>query len=295
MLFYCWPTVFDVGPTLKQHCFNISCLLGTLCPMCWCDSLTLKWQCRPLPYLPHLSGKDNWYPVWFYRSIRRNAELTMAQFIKWISLGEWHCHLCLTFFLGSGVFLNSHTLLWFSLWDVYRYQPISHSICRLSTMYGSLVYVWLGRVKKYKRHFSCDMWKYSTCSMNKVSPKGSHLIYWTSAVFSHIALKCTLFAYLIYHSFKAVLANAIASFKLQENMYIFLVPEKGGEESHPPPPPHHSKHEMLNQCWLNVEYSNNISSTSRVCSMDVTLLVIYIKHCKPPYYYYHAKTSSSDC
>ena len=29
------------------------------------------------------------------------------------------------------------------------------------------------------------------------SPKGSHLIYWTSAVFSHIALKWTLFAYLI--------------------------------------------------------------------------------------------------
>ena len=35
-------------------------------------------------------------------------------------------------------------------------------------------------------HFSCDMGKYSTCP---------HLILWTSAVFSHIALKWTLFAY----------------------------------------------------------------------------------------------------
>ena len=28
MLFQCWPTVFDAGPTLKQHWVNASCLLG---------------------------------------------------------------------------------------------------------------------------------------------------------------------------------------------------------------------------------------------------------------------------
>ena len=28
MLFQCWPTVFDVGPTLKQHRVNDPCLLG---------------------------------------------------------------------------------------------------------------------------------------------------------------------------------------------------------------------------------------------------------------------------
>ena len=27
MLFKCWPSVFNAGPTLKQHCFNASCLL----------------------------------------------------------------------------------------------------------------------------------------------------------------------------------------------------------------------------------------------------------------------------
>ena len=29
MLFECWPTVSDVGPALKQHWVNVSCLLGS--------------------------------------------------------------------------------------------------------------------------------------------------------------------------------------------------------------------------------------------------------------------------
>ena len=29
MLFKCWPAVFDVSPTLKQHWVNVSCLLGS--------------------------------------------------------------------------------------------------------------------------------------------------------------------------------------------------------------------------------------------------------------------------
>ena len=62
-------------------------------------------------------------------------------------------------------------MLWFSLWDVYRYQPISHSSCRLSTMYGSICLVWLSwscETEKIQTLFifPCDMWKYSTCSMN---------------------------------------------------------------------------------------------------------------------------------
>ena len=27
MLDQCWPTVYDVGPTLDQHCVDVSCLL----------------------------------------------------------------------------------------------------------------------------------------------------------------------------------------------------------------------------------------------------------------------------
>ena len=85
----------------------------------------------------------------------------------------------------------SHSVLWFSLRDVYRYQPISHSSCRFSTMYGSLVYVWLDRVRKYK---PCSFFR-AICKNTahvqwiRCSPKGSHLIHWTSVVFSHIALK----------------------------------------------------------------------------------------------------------
>ena len=27
-LVYCWPTVYDGGPTVNQRCVNVSCLLG---------------------------------------------------------------------------------------------------------------------------------------------------------------------------------------------------------------------------------------------------------------------------
>ena len=30
MVFECWSTVYDAGPTFKQHCFSASCLLGCL-------------------------------------------------------------------------------------------------------------------------------------------------------------------------------------------------------------------------------------------------------------------------
>ena len=43
------------------------------------------------------------------------------------------------------------------------------------------------------------MGKYNTC------PKGSHLIHWTSAVFSHIALKWTPFAYRIFPTYDTYL------------------------------------------------------------------------------------------
>ena len=36
MLVQCWLTVYDVGPALNQHWFNVSCLLGGICRM-YCD------------------------------------------------------------------------------------------------------------------------------------------------------------------------------------------------------------------------------------------------------------------
>ena len=92
----------------------------------------------------------------------------------------------------------SHSVLWFSLWYVYRYQPISHSSCRFSTMYGSLVCVaW--SCEKIQALFIFRAICENTAHVQWImcSPKGLHLIHWTSAVFSHIALKWTQFAYLI--------------------------------------------------------------------------------------------------
>ena len=43
MLFQCWPTVFDAGPTFKQHWVNVPCLLG-------CNQL--------IPQIPGYMEKD---------------------------------------------------------------------------------------------------------------------------------------------------------------------------------------------------------------------------------------------
>ena len=63
----------------------------------------------------------------------------------------------------------SHSAQWFSLWDVYRYQPIWHSSCSSTAIYGSYIIcdliVW---ENTNGVHFSCDMGKYSTCPMDKV-------------------------------------------------------------------------------------------------------------------------------
>ena len=116
----------------------------------------------------------------------------------------------------------SHSLVVFPLWDVLRDQPISHSavlhvvlymlyacmlysrwaaglmvVCHVGQLYTYLRRwkISTNRVRKYKRcSFSCGMEKYSTCPRKRCSPKGSHLIPWTSAVFSDTALKWTPFA-----------------------------------------------------------------------------------------------------
>ena len=94
----------------------------------------------------------------------------------------------------------SHSVLWFSLWDVYRYQPISHSRCRLSKMYGRIMSCVTWSCEKIQKLFIfraiCD----NTAHVKSIccSLKGSHLIHWTSAVFSHIALQWTPFAYRIH-------------------------------------------------------------------------------------------------
>ena len=55
----------------------------------------------------------------------------------------------------------------------------------------------------------------------RCSPKGSHLINWASAVFSHIALKWTPFAYLI-HSLASVLRVCVLSTECSSRFLLLL-------------------------------------------------------------------------
>ena len=51
MLFQCWPTVFDAGPTLKQHWVKALCLLGDViylsCPTVTCFQSPSAWPIIP--------------------------------------------------------------------------------------------------------------------------------------------------------------------------------------------------------------------------------------------------------
>ena len=90
----------------------------------------------------------------------------------------------------------SHFVQWFSLCDVYRYQPISHS-------YGSSVFIavlshviWSPeKIQHNIIFFYRAIWENTAHVLSiRCSAKGSHLIHWTSAVFLHIAFKWTPFA-----------------------------------------------------------------------------------------------------
>ena len=128
----------------------------------------------------------------------------------------------------------SHCLQWFSLSDVgLLYVGISPGISLYRTLavvwtalhcnYGMVVIVWenINFV-----HFSCDMRKYSRGLQTqwiRCSSKGSHLIHWTSAVFSHFALKLTPFALFQY----------VWNAKAERDHVIFTHYSPDGDENYP--------------------------------------------------------------
>ena len=63
MLFYCWPTVFDVGPTSKQHWLISSCLLvgnwKTVIHFTWFLFNELCWLSDGLLLVHHLWRRPN--------------------------------------------------------------------------------------------------------------------------------------------------------------------------------------------------------------------------------------------
>ena len=90
MLFECWPTVSDVGPALKQHWVNVSCLLGSApvinsrpntatLTKCWAsivdDVPPLKQRC-----LHMIVQRYACLPVWSVcpRGIHNNTQLTQG-------------------------------------------------------------------------------------------------------------------------------------------------------------------------------------------------------------------------
>ena len=132
-----------------------------------------------------------------------NLQITMLYFVFLLKDAFWYENILIfvspdTNNVITNILCFSHSVQWFSLWDVYRYQPISHSSCSLNCNVWQLCHIWLDRVRKYKR---CSFfvryiwWNIAHFQWIRCSSKGSHLIHWTSAVFSHIALKWTLFAY----------------------------------------------------------------------------------------------------
>ena len=119
---------------------------------------------------------------------RRNSYIHLSHSVLWFSPWDVYRYQPI-----------SHSVLWFSLWDVYWYQPISHSRCILSTMYGIIMSCVTWSCDKIQTLFIFRAIWENTAHVQWISCslKGSHLIHWTSAVFPHIAFKWTPFAYLI--------------------------------------------------------------------------------------------------
>ena len=51
ILFQCWPNVFDVGPTLKQHRVIVPCLLGLPCGLRFPPPVARKATTQITPYI----------------------------------------------------------------------------------------------------------------------------------------------------------------------------------------------------------------------------------------------------
>ena len=102
--------------------------------------------------------------------------------------------------LGMSLLSNSHTLCIGFHYETYigigpyRSLAVDWEQCLVGYVMCDLI-VW---ENTNVVHFSCDICE-NTAHVQwiRCSPKGSHLIHWTSAVFSHIPLKWTLYANLI--------------------------------------------------------------------------------------------------
>ena len=133
-LIYCWPTVYDVGPTVNQRRTNVSCFLGRqntqqtrgIHPMlfqCWASvedgGPTLKQHCHPMLFRCWASVED--------------GEPTLKQHwvnAPWNSIG-WMPRVC-----WVGWTRSAFDLIWFdsnstSFSAYWRVSALNHPACRV--------------------------------------------------------------------------------------------------------------------------------------------------------------------
>ena len=91
VLFQCWASVEDGGPTLKQHCFSVMCLLGKVYPP---PPHFTKGDIHPFnSRVPKSFVQRNWSPVQshrIYKYLQAIKDLTRHLFFSAITfLGRW--------------------------------------------------------------------------------------------------------------------------------------------------------------------------------------------------------------
>ena len=102
----------DVGPTLYKCYRNVLCLLGIM----WVDRMRKYKRCSfSVRYgkMQHTSNE---------RDFRLKAHILFIGRVLFFPISHSNEH---------RFHIISHSVPLFSLWDVYRYQPISHSECSL--------------------------------------------------------------------------------------------------------------------------------------------------------------------
>ena len=154
MLFQCWSRAVGGGPILKQHWVKSSRLLG---------STQVSVYTHPSPTIIFSPADQG--------TLSKTASKSQAYYNTW----NWE----------RGTYDVNHLHI----------LTCEVAVSRVGSVGRIMSYVtW--SCEKIQKLFICRAICDNTAHVQwtRCSPKGSHLIHWTSAVFSHIALKWTTFA-----------------------------------------------------------------------------------------------------
>ena len=92
----------------------------------------------------------------------------------------------------------SPSVQWFSLWDIYRYQPISPTVLWFELQSMAVMSCLNWSRERIQTWFIYRAIEENTAHVQWIgtSPKGSHLIHWTSSVFSYIQMNTVCISFL---------------------------------------------------------------------------------------------------